>query len=80
MKKDPFAFVLDQLETRLPDQLKPFHTQVKAFSRQLLQEKLSALDLVPREAFEQQEHLLEQAEQRVAQLEARVAALEKGAA
>ena len=80
MKKDPFAFVLDHLETRLPDPLKPFHSQVKAFSRQLLQEKLDALDLVPRDEFEQQERLLEQAQRRVAQLEARVAALEKGAA
>ncbi len=80
MKRDPFAFVFDRLETHLPDPMKSFHNQVKTFSQKRMQEKLAELDLVPRSEFEQQEILLQKAQQRVAELEARIAALEKGAA
>lgn len=44
--------------------------------RNVISEKLAQFDLVPREEFEQQTHLLARAEQRVAALEARIATLE----
>lgn len=76
MKSNPFAFVLDQIETRMPEPLKPFQAEVKNFSKRVLQEKLNDLDLVPRSEFEQQQQLLSAAQKRIADLEARIAALE----
>ena len=77
MKSNPFSFLLDQLEQKLPDSLRPVQAEVKAAARSLLDDKLAQFDWVPRSEFETQAQLLAQAEARIAALEAKLA--DKGA-
>ena len=73
MKSNPFSFLLDQLEQKLPDSLRPVQAEVKAAARSLLDDKLAQFDWVPRSEFEAQAQLLAQAEARIAALEAKLA-------
>ena len=72
MKSNPFSFLLDQLEQKLPDSLRPVQAEVKAAARSLLDDKLAQFDCVPRSEFEAQAQLLAQAEARIAALEAKL--------
>ena len=72
MKSNPFSFLLDQLEQKLPDSLRPVQAEVKAAARSLLDDKLAQLDWVPRSEFEAQAKILAQAEARIAALEAKL--------
>ena len=72
MKSNPFSFLLDQLEQKLPDSLRPVQAEVKAAARSLLDDKLEQFDWVPRSEFEAQAQLLAQAEARIAALEAKL--------
>ena len=72
MKSNPFSFLLDQLEQKLPDSLRPVQAEVKAAARSLLDDKLVQFDWVPRSEFEAQAQLLAQAEARIAALEAKL--------
>ena len=72
MKSNPFSFLLDQLEQKLPDSLRPVQAEVKAAARSLLDDKLAQFDWVPRSEFEAQTQLLAQAEARIAALEAKL--------
>lgn len=76
MKTNPFSFFLNQVETHLPESLRPFSSEVKTFSRKMLEERLADLDLVPRAEYDQQVQLLAKAEQRLRELETRLEALE----
>lgn len=76
MKSNPLNFILDQIEARMPEVLRPLNAEVKKASRRLLQEQLQVFDLVPREVFEAQEARLAAAQRRLAELEARLDALE----
>ena len=44
MKSNPFSFLLDQLEQKLPDSLRPVQAEVKAAARSLLDDKLAQFD------------------------------------
>ena len=72
MKSNPFSFLLDQLEQKMPDSLRPVQAEVKAAARSLLDDKLAQFDWVPRSEFEAQAQLLAQAEARIAALEAKL--------
>ena len=72
MKSNPFSFLLDQLEQKLPDSLRPVQAEVKAAARSLLDDKLAQFAWVPRSEFEAQAQLLAQAEARIAALEAKL--------
>ena len=72
MKSNPFSFLLDQLEQKLPDSLRPVQAEVKAAARSLLDDKLAQFDWGPRSEFEAQAQLLAQAEARIAALEAKL--------
>ena len=72
MKSNPFSFLLDQLEQKLPDSLRPVQAEVKAAARSLLDDKLAQFDWVPRSEFEAPAQLLAQAEARIAALEAKL--------
>ena len=72
MKSNPFSFLLDQLEQKLPDSLRPVQAEVKAAARSLLDDKLAQFDWVPRSELEAQAQLLAQAEARIAALEAKL--------
>ena len=72
MKSNPFSFLLDQLEQKLPDSLRPVQAEVKAAARSLLDDKLAQFDWAPRSEFEAQAQLLAQAEARIAALEAKL--------
>ena len=72
MKSNPFSFLLDQLEQKLPDSLRPVQAEVKAAARSLLDDKLAQFDWVPRSVFKAQAQLLAQAEARIAALEAKL--------
>lgn len=76
MKSNPFSFILDQLEERMPEALRPFNQEMKNASRRLFQERLDAFDLVTREAFDAQGERLDAALARLAELEARLNALD----
>ena len=45
MKSNPFSFLLDQLEQKLPDSLRPVQAEVKAAARSLLDDKLAQFDV-----------------------------------
>ena len=72
MKSNPFSFLLDQLEQKLPDSLRPVQEEVKAAARSLLDDKLAQFDWVPRSEFEAQAQHLAQAEARIAALEVKL--------
>ncbi|MDO4776894.1 MAG: accessory factor UbiK family protein [Cardiobacteriaceae bacterium] len=75
MKSNPISFILDQLEERMPEALRPFNQEMKNASRRLFQERFDAFDLVSREAFDAQGQRLDAALARLAELEARLDAL-----
>lgn len=75
MKSNPISFILDQLEERMPEALRPFNQEMKNASRRLFQERFDAFDLVSREAFDAQSQRLDAALARLAELEARLDAL-----
>lgn len=70
MKNNPFSFIIDQLEQKLPDSLQPVQAEIRTAAREMINEKLTKCDWVPRSEFEAQERLLTQAEARIAALEA----------
>jgi len=72
MRSNPFSFLLDQLEQKLPDSLRPMQAEFKSAARSLLDDKLAQFDWVPRSEFEAQARLLAQAEERIAALEAKL--------
>lgn len=76
MKNNPFAFFIHQLETHLPEPLKPFQAEVKETAKRVISEKLGDFDLVSRAEWHAQNQALEQAEARIVALEARLSALE----
>lgn len=76
MENNPLSFILDQLEERIPEALRPFNEEMKNASRRLFQERFDAFDLVSREAFDAQGQRLDAALARLAALEARLDALD----
>lgn len=76
MKKDPFAFLLNQLDTHMPEALRPMSDKLKSSSRQFVEDRLTEFDLVPKSVFLAQQQQLEQALVKIAQLEAKLDALE----
>lgn len=75
MKNNPFSFAWHQLEDKMPEALRPLNAEVKKASRRLWQERLDALELVPRAEFVAQQERLAQAEARLQALEARLQAV-----
>lgn len=76
MKNNPFSFLLEQLEDKLPETLRPLPAEAKAAAQSLLDEKLARLNWVPRAEFEAQIRLLESAEARITVLEEKLKQLE----
>ncbi|SUO95173.1 Uncharacterized protein conserved in bacteria [Suttonella ornithocola] len=77
MKNNPFAFVMHQLETHLPEPLRPFQAEVKETARRALADKLSDFDLVVKSELEAQVRKLKATEKKIATLEARLSVLEE---
>lgn len=75
MKTNPFAFLANQLESRLPEPLRPIHNEIKKAAQRAVQAPLEQLDLIPRAEFDAQSRELHTLERRIAELENRLAAL-----
>lgn len=76
MKSNPFAFLAHQLETHLPEPLRPLPAQAKAAVKQIAEERLAQFDLVPRVKWQAQQAQIAALQSQIAALEARLAALE----
>lgn len=76
MKKNPFAFLINQLETHLPVPLRPVHAEIKSGVKHFTQAQLSRFELVPRAQFQAQQQQITQIQSQIAALEARLSALE----
>lgn len=72
MKTSPFAFLADQLESRLPEALRPVRQEIKNASRRMMDAQLERFDLVPRAEFEAQHATLQALKARIAALESRL--------
>ncbi|MCL2917003.1 ubiquinone biosynthesis accessory factor UbiK [Shewanella litorisediminis] len=66
-----------QLSENLPSGLKQFAGEVEERSKQVLQSQLMKLDLVSREEFEVQQHVLLRTREKLEALQTKVEALEK---
>ncbi|ABM01474.1 ubiquinone biosynthesis accessory factor UbiK [Shewanella amazonensis] len=66
-----------QLSDNLPSGLKQFAGEVEERSKQVLQSQLMKLDLVSREEFEVQQHVLLRTREKLEALQTKVEALEK---
>ncbi|MBT1445428.1 accessory factor UbiK family protein [Shewanella sp. JM162201] len=66
-----------QLSDNLPSGLKQFAGEVEERSKQVLQSQLMKLDLVSREEFEVQQHVLLRTREKLEALQAKVEELEK---
>lgn len=69
--------VAKQLSESLPSGLKQFAGEFEERSKQVLQNQLMKLDLVSREEFEVQQHVLLKTREKLEALQAQVAELEK---
>lgn len=67
LKRNPAQFILEQLEEKMPEALRPIHEGVKSTGKRIIQERFQ--QFVTREEFEAQQALLQQALFRIQELE-----------